>query len=285
VRKALLAALAFILVAAGWELYKALGPEAGGDVLGWTILPRTADNAMPHVWDMAGVFGEMNQRGGTERVWSLVLRASWYTFRLAFVGLVLGLVIGFGLALLLSRFRIARRGLYPYIIVSQTIPLIAIAPLIASWGGKLQIGSWEWPRWGSVALIGGFLAFFPITVGTLRGLESTPSAALELMRSYAASWGQTFWRVRLPHAAPHIQPALRLAGAAAVIGTLVGEISMSQAGGIGRLIIAYQQQAAGSPARVYAAMFGAAAVGLLMAAVVSAASNVLTRGRSPEATE
>ena len=70
----------------------------------------------------------------------------------------------------------ARAAVLPYLVISQTVPLIALAPLIVSWGGKVEIGGFVWPRWMSASLLGAFLAFFPIAVGTLRGLKSPPAA-------------------------------------------------------------------------------------------------------------
>ena len=109
--------------------------------------------------------------------------------------------------------------------LSQTVPLIALAPLVVSWGGKLHLGGFEWPRWLSAAVLGAFLAFFPVAVGTLKGLTSTPPASLELMDSYAASWRQTLFKLRFPAAVPYIVPALKLAATASVVGVVVAEIS------------------------------------------------------------
>ena len=93
------------------------------------------------------------------------------------------------LAVVMARFGVVRRGLLPYLVVSQTVPLIALAPLVVELGWRLHLGGWDWPRWLSVAVLGAFLAFFPVAVGTLRGLESAPATSLELMRSYAAAVG------------------------------------------------------------------------------------------------
>ena len=149
---------------------------------------------------------------------------------------MLGSAIGIGLATVMARFGIVRRGLLPYLVVSQTVPLIALAPLVVSWGGKLEVGGWEWPRWLSVTILGAFLAFFPVAVGALRGLESAPATSLELMRSFAATGGQTMRTLRFPSAVPFLVPALKLAAAGAVIGVVVAEISTASRGGIGRLI-------------------------------------------------
>ena len=170
----------------------------------------------------------------------------------------------------MARFGVVRRGLMPYLVVSQTVPMIALAPLVVSWGGRLHIGSWEWPRWLSVAVLGAFLAFFPVAVGTLRGLESASATSLELMRSFAATNAQTMRKLRFPAAVPHMVPALKLAATASVIGVVVAEISTGLRGGVGRLIIEYARQASSDPAKMYTALLGAAVLGLAMVGVVAA---------------
>jgi NitT/TauT family transport system permease protein len=281
VRKAVLFLVALALVAAAWELYKAVGPEAGGKLLGWNILPKTSRNAMPHVWDMGTRLFDTESRTSSRQIWRVILAGVWYSFRLALLGLLIGASVGVALAVLMARFNVVRRGLLPYLVVSQTVPLIALAPLVASWGGRLQPFGWQSPRWTAVVLLSAFLAFFPISVGTLRGLESTPPTSLELMRSYAASWGQTLRRVRFPAAVPHMIPAFRLAAAAAVVGVVVAEISTGQRGGIGRLVIEYGRQATSDPEKVYTAVFGAAVLGLLMAVLIGLADRAVMRGRQP----
>jgi NitT/TauT family transport system permease protein len=176
-------------------------------------------------------------------------------------------------------FQIVRRGLLPYLVISQTVPMIALAPLVVSWGGRLQLWGWEWPRWLSVAVLGAFLAFFPVAVGTLRGLESASATSLELMQSYAASGRQTMLKLRFPGAVPFMVPALRLAAAASVIGVVVAEISTGLRGGVGRLIIEYARQASGDPAKVYTAVLGAALLGLAMAGLVTVFEKVIMRNR------
>ena len=104
----------------------------------------------------------------------VVLAAAWFSLRLALTGFVIGALLGLGLAMVMARFRMVERGLLPYLVMSQTVPLIALAPLVATWGGKLQIGEWVWPRWMSAAVLGAFLAFFPVAVGSLRGFASAP---------------------------------------------------------------------------------------------------------------
>ncbi|MEP7055648.1 MAG: ABC transporter permease subunit [Actinomycetota bacterium] len=270
VRRTAMLVLAFVLLCGGWEFYKLVGSDDGSRILGARVLPRADDASMPHVFDIARRFARPEQSvPGSRSVARVVLTACWFTFRLALAGCVLGAVVGLLLAILMAQFRIAERGLLPYVVLSQTVPLVALAPLVVGWGGRLHIGGVAWQPWMSVSVIASYLAFFPVAVGALRGLQSPTEASLELMRSYAASWGQTLWRLRLPAAVPYLVPALRLAGASSVVGAIVAEISTGTRGGVGRLIIQYAQQATGDPAKVYTAIIGAAVLGLVVAGLVS----------------
>ena len=197
-------------------------------------------------------------------------------------GFALGVAVGLALAVLMARFRVVERGLLPYLVVSQTVPLIALAPLVVSWGGRVQVGDWVWPRWLSASVIGAFLAFFPVAVGTLRGLKSAPAASMELMDSYAATFRQSLFKLRFPAAVPFIVPALKLAATASVVGVVVAEISTGLRGGVGRLIIEYAREATSDPAKVFTAVFGAAALGLVMAGLVALLDHVLMRNRPKE---
>ena len=274
--------LALVLVAVLWELYKLIGPQDGGKLFGLTILPRANDIAMPHVWEMFSRYARPERRGASGSIFLVVLAGAWFSFRLAFTGFVIGAAIGIGLAVLMARYKVVERGLLPYLVISQTVPLIALAPLVVSWGGKLHIGGFEWPRWLSAAVLGAFLAFFPVALGTLKGLTSAPQAAsLELMDSYAASWRQTLFKLRFPAAVPFMIPALKLAATASVIGVVVAEISTGLAGGVGRLIIEYAREATSDPAKVFTAVFAAAALGLVMAGLVALIDLATMRNRPP----
>jgi NitT/TauT family transport system permease protein len=272
VRRALSALIGLVVLVALWEGYKAVGNPAGTVFLGVRILPRADDLSMPHVGDMLSRLARPELTGGRP-VWQVVLSASLLTLGITTVGFVAGAVIGLLLAVAMQRFRIVERGLLPYVILSQTVPLVALAPLIAGWGGTI------WPEWMTVALIAAYLAFFPVAVGMLRGLQSPQAAGVELMRSYAAGWWRTLLKLRLPASLPYLFPALRLAGAAAVVGAVVGEISTGTRGGIGRLIIEYSREATSDPAKVYTAMLGAAVLGLVVAALVSLLELPLMRHR------
>ncbi|MFY1670854.1 ABC transporter permease [Plantactinospora sp. WMMB334] len=269
---------AVLLGALLWEGYKAVGDPDGTMLFGVRLLPRADDAAMPHVAEILGRFADPELAGG-EPVGLVVLRAAAFTLRGVAVGFAVAVLVGAALAVLMQRFRVAERGLLPYVILSQTVPLIALAPVIAGWGGRLSIGSRPWEPWMSVATIASYLAFFPIAVGLLRGLQSPAPIAEELMRSYAAGWWRTLVKLRLPAARPYLFPALRLAAAAAVVGAVVGEISTGTRGGIGRLVIEYSREATTDPAKVYTALLGAALLGLAVAGAVGLAELLLTPGR------
>ncbi|GLY94954.1 ABC transporter permease subunit [Actinoplanes sp. NBRC 103695] len=261
--------LAFLLL---WEGYKLVGNPDGTVLFGTRVLPRADDLSMPHVWTVLSRLGQPELAGGSP-VWTVVLRACLFTLGITAAGFVAGTVVGLLLAVAMQRFVIVERGLLPYVILSQTVPLVALAPLIAGWGGTI------WPAWMSVSVIAAYLAFFPVAVGMLRGLQSPGTAGVELMRSYAAGWWRTLVKLRLPASLPYLFPALRLAGAAAVVGAVVGEISTGTRGGIGRLVIEYAREATSDPAKVYTAMLGAAVLGLVVAGLVSLLELPLMRHR------
>jgi NitT/TauT family transport system permease protein len=273
-----------VLVVLAWEGYKAVGPEKGGKVFGLRLLPKAENSSMPHVWEMLRRYARPEVRGSKSTIFNAVASGAWYSFRIALVGLLLGVIIGMILAILMARFRVVERGLLPWLIISQTVPLIALAPLVVSWGGRLKLGSFEWKKWMSAATIAAFLAFFPIAVGALKGLTSPPSAAVELMNSYAARWRDGLVKLRLPAAVPFLIPALKLGAAAAVVGTVVAEISTGLKGGIGRLIIEYSREATADPAKVFTAVFGAVALGLAMAGLIAVVDLVVSRNRPKELT-
>jgi NitT/TauT family transport system permease protein len=270
--------LALVLLAACWELYKLVIPDDGVKLGSSLILPRSDDASMPHLSEIVNVFGQQEVAGGTGgTVLSSVIDSLWYSLRLAAAGFAVGVVVGFLLALAMQRLRIVERALLPYVVLSQTIPLIALAPLVYGWSGNLSLFGLDWKPWMSVSVIAAYLAFFPVAIGALRGLASPPPVQTELLACYAASWSQTLLRLRLPASVPYLIPALKLAAAASVVGAIVAEISIGLQGGIGRLIITYAQQATGDPARVYAPILGAAVMGLIAVGLISLLDVALRR--------
>jgi NitT/TauT family transport system permease protein len=272
--RALLVVIGLAALAAIWEAYKSWGPADGVKVFGTRVLPRTTDAAMPHLSTIWHAFGA-DESGGAisfgpkKTVLDSVLDAAVHTLRWAAVGFAIGVLVGLALALIMDRLVIAERALLPYVVLSQTVPLIALAPLVSKWGQGSKIGSFVWQPWMSVAVIAAYLAFFPVAVGMARGLKAPSAVHTEYFRCSAAGWWKSLVRLKLPASVPFLVPALRLAAAGAVVGSIVAEISIGLDGGIGRLILTYSQQATGDPSRVYAAVIGAAVLGLAAAAFVT----------------
>ncbi|WP_159500210.1 ABC transporter permease [Microbacterium sp. 18062] len=272
-----------LAIAVLWELYKLLGPADGVVIGGLRVLPRTTDLAMPHVWEMAARLLEpVTSSPSAKPLWLEVLLASLVTLGIAAVGWLVGIVVGFAFALLMQRWRLAEWALLPWIVLSQTVPLIAFAPIVKSWGSRVEIGAFQWADWMSVALIASYLAFFPVAVGALRGLQSPDRIHTELMHTYAASSWQTLLRLRLPAAVPYLIPALRLGAAGAVVGAVVAEVSTGLQGGIGRILIQYAGQASGDPAKPWGPIFGAILLGLVAAGSVALLGVVLKNYRRGE---
>ncbi len=277
VRQVVLFAVAIAGAGAVWELYKALGPADGGSVLGWRIIPKTNDRVMPHTWNMVAELFDPAIGSGDQLVWQVLLGYAWYTFQMSLGGLALGAVVGVGLAVVMTRFRIVERGLFPYVVISQTIPLIALAPQVTAIRGSLDL-----PPWTSAVALAGFLSFFPICVATLRGLQAAPAASLELMESYAAGWWVTLRKVRFPMAVPAMVPGFKLGSTAAVIGVIVTEITLGGLRGVGFATIDYSQKVTSQPASVYAAVFAASALGLVMFGLIVGVETVVMRDRPRE---
>lgn len=268
-RALILGFLGVAAVVAAWDLYKALGPEQGVLLGDTRILPRTTDLAMPHSWEMVQRFTEpVTSLAGAPDAFSTVYDASMFSLGLAARGWLIGVVVGLLLALVMSRFRIIESALLPWVVLSQTVPLIAIAPLVRRWGSAVEIGGYVWTSEDSVAVIAAYLAFFPVAVGALRGLKSPEATHLDLMRAFGIGWWRTLLTLRIPASVPYLLPALRLGAASAVIGAVVAEVSIGLKGGLGRMVIDYAVAASGDPAKPWAPIFGAVAIGLVAAGAI-----------------
>ncbi|MEY3732808.1 MAG: hypothetical protein RL347_167 [Actinomycetota bacterium] len=258
-----------------WEGVKLLGTVV-------TLPFETSNQAMPHVWTIAEGALAPEVRGSDTPVWLTVLRAAIYTLIIAFGGFIIGVAVGLLLAIIMQRFWFLERGLLPFVIASQTVPLIALAPLIVGIGNRISFGPFQWGQTQSIMFIAAYLAFFPLSVGALRGLQAATPTQVELMRSYAATPRSTLWKLRFPASIPYLVPALKVSAAAAVVGTVVAQISTGDRGGVGRLIIEYAREASSQPAKVYVAVIGAVVVGLIAAGLVALLDLYLTRNLPKE---
>ncbi|HZY44589.1 MAG TPA: ABC transporter permease [Anaerolineae bacterium] len=248
-----------------WEGYKAIG-AATGDKIPFTdtALPvRSDDSSMPHIANIVGALFLPAQRGNDTTVISILFQSALFTWREAIVGFLIGSVIGFMLGVMFSRWQLLERGLMPYVVASQTIPLLAIAPMIVIWGSRLG-----WDAWVAVTVISAYLTFFPVTINTLRGLRSPDPTAVELMRSYASSEWQLLWKLRVPAALPYIFTALKISATASVIGAVIGELPSGIADGLGRVLLTYSYYYISGPEKLYAAIIMAALLGIAFTLII-----------------
>ena len=274
-RTAVTMAVAVVVLVALWEGYKWVGDQTGGTWPGTTVdLPVTSnDITMPHVGDIAGeLFDDIRAGRQTMPMTLYLAKKAAVTFLEATIGFTLGVVVGMGLAVLMLRWRFAERGLLPWINVSQTVPLIALAPIVVTWA-RLQ----GYPDMFGIALISTYLTFFPVAVSGLRGLQSPDVDHVELMRSYAAPWWATLVKLRLPAARAYLFPAFKLAATLSVVGAIVGEISIGTKTGLGRAILDFAQRYAVWPERLYASVIAAAALGLFVFGLVNGAEWLVMR--------
>lgn len=261
-----------IFLALLWEGYKWMGQSTGGVWPGTNVgLPvRTNERSMPHLWDIMASLFRPARRGGEDILLVILLRAALFTWRSSMIGFVVGGAIGFGLGVLFVRSASAERGLMPYVVASQTVPMIAIAPILVIWGGKLGL-----PRWLPVAAISAYLAFFPVAINTLRGLRSPQATAAELMRSYAASPRQVLWKLQVPAALPYLFPALKIAATASIIGAIVGELPAGLSQGLGRAILGFASSFTAAPEKLFASVIVATLLGVSFVGLVALAERLL----------
>lgn len=255
-----------------WEGYKALGKAADGMIPFTSVeLPVSPyDTSMPHTWDVISALFSPAQRGAEQTLVGLYLEAALFTFREVILGFLIGSAFGFGLAVVFVLYGPIERGLLPYVIASQTVPLLAIAPMVVIWGS--QIG---WPSWVSVSLISAYLSFFPVTINAARGLRSPQPSAVELMRSYAATRPQLLWKLQIPASLPYVFTALKLAATASVVGAIIGELPAGLSVGLGRSLLRASYFFGTAPERLFGAVLVAALLGMLAFGLVALAERLV----------
>src|SRR4029078_12015046 len=173
---------------------------------------------MPHVHTIVKALFEHPTSGVGDILIVQLFHAALFTAKEAAVGFALGASFGFALGVFMSQWKLLQRGLLPYVVASQTVPILAVAPIVVVYLGSLHVAAWF-----SVAVIASYLTFFPVTINTLRGLQSTDRRALELMRSSAAGRPSWLWKLRIPAALPYIFTALKVSATASIVGAIIGE--------------------------------------------------------------
>jgi NitT/TauT family transport system permease protein len=238
--------------------------------------PFTVDDVtMPHLHRIVQALFEPAQVNGPDLI-TILWHASLFTAKESAVGLALGGVIGFAIAVVLSQSRFLQRGFIPYIVASQTIPLLAIAPMVV-----VGLGTKGVTDWISVAILAAYLTFFPVTINALRGLESADPRAVELMRSYAAGRWRILWKLRVPSSLPYLFSAFRIAAPLSIVGAIISEPAASIQGGLGGAIVNFNQYYSIVPQELWATNLIAAIVGIVFFLVVVGAERVVVR-RAPE---
>jgi len=269
----------FVLVGAAlwglWEAYRWLWIRES-----WTWPFIVTDTSMPHLHSIFQALWEHARPGGVgPRLITILGEAALFTAKEAAAGFALGAILGFALGVLLAHFRLLQRGFLPWVVASQTVPILVIAPMIVVWlNPKLPAGLRDW---GSVAVIAAYLTFFPVTINTIRGLQSADRRQLELMRSYAAGNWSILWKLRFPAALPYIFAALKVSATASVVGAIIGELPSSIQDGLGGQIINYSQYYTIQPTGLWATNVIAAALGIAFFLVVLIAEKIVVR-RAPE---
>jgi NitT/TauT family transport system permease protein len=258
-----------------WEGYRWLWIHEG-----WTWPFVVNDTTMPHLHDIfAALWGRASPGGVGPRLITVLVKGALFTAKEAAAGFAIGALGGFALGVLLAHFRLLQRGLLPWIVASQTVPILVVAPMVVVWANPKLPDSLK--DWGAVALIAAFLTFFPVTVNTIRGLQSADRRALELMRSYAAGDWRILWKLRFPAALPYIFAALKISATASVVGALIGELPSSIPNGLGAQIINFSQYYTTQPRGLWATNLIAAALGISFFLIVLIAEKLVVR-RAPE---
>jgi NitT/TauT family transport system permease protein len=190
-----------------------------------------------------------------------LLRSLWTTAEAALIGFGCSAVFGLLIALFLSTSRLVQRAFYPYTVFFQTVPVIAIAPLLVIWfGAGLK----------AVAICAFIVSVFPVIANALTGLLSAEPALKDMFKLYRAGWWATMWKLKLPSALPNIVTGLRIAAGLAVIGTIVGEFVagvLDVNPGLGITVVEAKKY--GQTDVVFAAVLTASLLGLLMLAAVN----------------
>lgn len=176
-------------------------------------------------------------------------------------GFVLGTVLGIGLAVMIVHNNASDRSLMPWIIASQTIPILAIAPMVVVGLGAVGVTG-ILPR----ALISMYLSFFPIVVGMVKGLRTPEAIQLDLMRTYSASAWQIFWKLRWPSSIPILFASMKVGIAISLIGAVVSELSNSAGGGLGVRLLTGSYN--GQTIQIWAALFIAAGLAAVLVILV-----------------
>ncbi len=192
------------------------------------------------------------------------------------LGFALGMLLGALIAVGVVHNRVLDRGLLPWIVASQTIPILAIAPMVV-----VVLGSLGYPPLLSKAVISMYLCFFPVAIGMVKGLRSPDVLQLDLMRTYSASRPQQLWKLRLPAAVPFLFASAKVAIATSLIGAIVGELPTGAQAGLGARLLSGSYF--GQTIQIWSALFTASLLGVMLVAAVAFVERAVLRAMGARA--
>jgi len=186
----------------------------------------------------------------------------WVTLSATLLGFAIGTALGISIAIGIVYSRVMDGSVMPWVIASQTIPILAIAPMIVVMFNSMGVTGLL-PK----AIISAYLSFFPVTVGMVKGLRAPERHLLDLMKTYNASAVAQLWKLRLPASMPYLFTSLKIAMAASLVGAIVGEMPTGAKAGFGaRLLVGSQF---GQPLTIWSALIGAAVLAGLLLIVIN----------------
>jgi NitT/TauT family transport system permease protein len=194
----------------------------------------------------------------------------WVTLSSTLVGFASGTLLGIVIAIGIVHVKALERSLMPWIIASQMVPILAVAPMVIVVLGAIGVTGLI-PK----AVISTYLSFFPVAVGMVKGLRSPELIQLDLMRTYSASTAQTFWKLRLPASIPFLFTSMKVAVAASLVGAIVGELPTGAVAGIGSKLLAgaYYSQTI----EIWAALITGSVLAAVLVAIVGIAARIVDR--------
>lgn len=248
-----------------WTLDRADGPMSFSEIVSDTMNQRRPKLPLPHqiaaeLYDTVIDIEVTSKR-------SLVFHG-WITLRSTLTGFALGTVMGILMAVAIVYSRVANMTLMPWAIISQTIPIVAIAPMIIVVLASMGVEGRAVPK----AIISAYLCYFPVLVGMVKGLRSPDAMQLDLMRTYSATRAQAFWKLRFPSSVPYLFTSLKIGIAAALVGTIVGELPTGAVRGLGARILIGDQF--GNPMMIWSALLSAAVLAGVLVSLVAVLQGV-----------
>ena len=246
--------------------------RAGTEITFGEILPKTMAQERPvlpaphqvavEIWDTT-----VNKKITSKR--SLVYHG-WITLSATLLGFVMGTALGVLLAIGIVHSRVLDKSLMPWIIPSQTVPILAIAPMIIVVLNAVGVQGLV-PK----ALISTYLSFFPVAVGMVKGLRSPEAMHLDLMKTYNASRSDVLWKLRWPSSVPFLFTSMKVAIAASLVGAIVGELPTGAVAGLGARLLAGSYY--GQTVQIWSALIAAAVMAALLVTIVGLVGNWLNR--------